>query len=337
MIPEDFQIIDSLKSNYGINIQTLTELPLGADSNAFVYRAETLEKNSYFVKLKHGDDHHIGTAILKLLHEANIQLIIPPMTTKDQQSFAHMGDLTLTVEPFIEGESGFSQNLTDEQWLTFGAGLRKVHELVVPSTIAEQLRRENFSPKLQQKIRSFYPLFESKPFGDKVSQDLLAFIKTHIKVIHQLVDRSEFYAQKCQNDSYHFVLCHADIHAGNVLIAEDSSLYIVDWDVTRHTLLAPKERDLMFIGAGICNVWNKRDEEELFYQGYGDTQINMNLLAYYRHERILEDIAEYVQLLLLSSEGGKTREVMYQHFINMFAPGCNVENARPSLFEQNLV
>lgn len=146
MIPEDFQIIDSLKINYGINIQTLTELPLGADMNAFVYRAETAEKISYFVKLKHGDDHHIGTAILKLLHQANIQLIIPPMTTKDQQSFAHMGDLTLTVDPFIEGKNGFNQNLTDDHWVTLGKGLRQVHELKVPLAIAEQLRCENFSP-----------------------------------------------------------------------------------------------------------------------------------------------------------------------------------------------
>jgi spectinomycin phosphotransferase len=105
-----------------------------------------------------------------------------------------------------------------------------------------------------------------------------------------------------------------------VLIAEDNSLYIVDWDVQRHTMLAPKERDLMFIGAGIGNVWNKHSEEALFYQGYGDTHINMNLLAYYRYERIVEDIAEYVQLLLLSTEGGENRQVMYQHFIDMFEP-----------------
>lgn len=321
--------IECLKSNYGIDIQTLSELPLGADINAAVYRAQTSEKVSYFVKIKHGHEEHISLAILKLLQLSNVQLIIPPLTTKDQQSFVHMDDLTITVYPFIEGRNGFSQSLTDEQWLTFGAGLRQVHELVVPSSIAKQLRCENFSPKLRQKLRSFYPLFEREPFGDNVSKELLAFIKTHLAVIQQLVERSELYAQKCQNDTHPFVLCHADIHAGNVLIAQDNSLYIIDWDVTKHTMLAPKERDLMFIGAGIGNVWNKRSEEELFYQGYGDTQINMNLLAYYRHERILADSVEYVEQLLLSQEGGENRAIMYQHFVNMFAPGCDVENAQP--------
>ncbi len=325
--PQDFQIIDCLKNNYGISVQALTELPLGADSNASVYRAETLEKISYFVKLKHGHEDHISLAILKWLQQSNVQLIIPPMTTKDQQSFTHMGDFTLTVYPFIEGKNGFNQNLTDDQWITLGKGLRQVHELKVPPAIAEQLRRENFSPSFRQMVRGFYPLFEGKPFGDKISQDLLAFIKTYISVIHQLVDRSEFYAQKCQHDSAPLVLCHADIHAGNVLIAEDHSLYIVDWDVTRHTMLAPKERDLMFIGAGVGNVWNKHSEEELFYQGYGDTQINMNLLAYYRHERIVEDIAEYVQQLLLSTAGGENRAIMYQHFIDMFEPEGVVDRA----------
>ena len=31
-------------------------------------------------------------------------------------------------------------------------------------------------------------------------------------------------------------------------------IYIVDWD---EPIMAPKERDLMFIGGGVANVWNK--------------------------------------------------------------------------------
>ncbi len=60
------------------------------------------------------------------------------------------------------------------------------------------------------------------------------------------------------------MLCHSDIHGGNVLIAENDALYIVDWD---EPIMAPKERDLMFIGGGIANVWNKPHEEESFLPG----------------------------------------------------------------------
>ena len=84
--------------------------------------------------------------------------------------------------------------------------------------------------------------------------------------------------------------------------------------------MAPKERDLMFIGGGVANVWNKLHEEKLFYKGYGTTEVNSTILAYYRHERIVEDIAIYSQKLLLTMDGGKDRQEMYQQFISMFEP-----------------
>jgi spectinomycin phosphotransferase len=111
------------------------------------------------------------------------------------------------------------------------------------------------------------------------------------------------------------MLCHSDIHGGNVLIDSNDSIYIVDWD---DPIMAPKERDLMFIGGGVANVWNKPHEETLFYKGYGTTEVNATILAYYRHERIVEDIAEYGQALLLTSGGGGDRLEMYKHFMWMF-------------------
>jgi len=42
-------IINSLDSVYGITITTLTFIPLGADIDASVYKAQTPERSSYFV------------------------------------------------------------------------------------------------------------------------------------------------------------------------------------------------------------------------------------------------------------------------------------------------
>ena len=95
------------------------------------------------------------------------------------------------------------------------------------------------------------------------------------------------------------------------------TIYIVDWD---EPIMAPKERDLMFIGGGVANVWNKPHEEKLFYKGYGKTEINSTILAYYRHERIVEDIAVYGHELLLTMAGGEDRPEMYKQFIGMFEP-----------------
>ncbi len=77
--------------------------------------------------------------------------------------------------------------------------------------------------------------------------------------------------------------------------------------------MAPKERDLMFIGGGVANVWNKPHEEKYFYKGYGSIEINIAILAYYRHERIVEDIALIGQQPLLTSIDDKTRIESYKH------------------------
>ena len=44
---------------------------------------------------------------------------------------------------------------------------------------------------------------------------------------------------------------------------------VIFYSITRkYKAYDPKERDLMFIGGGVANVWNKPHEETLFYKGY---------------------------------------------------------------------
>ena len=66
--------------------------------------------------------------------------------------------------------------------------------------------------------------------------------------IDHLVRRAGELALALQARPLEFVLCHSDVHAWNLLISTDGELYIVDWD---NPILAPKERDLMFIGGGV--------------------------------------------------------------------------------------
>lgn len=311
------RIIDCLNADYGIAVATLTFLSLGADMNASVYKALTHDGLAYFVKLKRGHHHDISVTLLSLLQSSGIQQIIPPIKTTHGKEAQHIDGFTLIVYPFVEGQNGFCYNLTDEQWVTLGKVLRQVHEFDVPPSIKDRIRREAYSSKWREAVRSLLGSIDGNPTGDEIALRLQAFMKKHRGAIKRLVDRAESLSQKIQEQSPEFVLCHSDIHGGNVLIDVNGALYIVDWD---DPIMAPKERDLMFIGGGVANVWNNPHEETCFYKGYGKTKINKEILAYYRHERIVEDIAVYGQELLLKAGGGEDRPEMYKQFIAMFEP-----------------
>lgn len=318
-------IIHCLNIHYGISATALTLLPLGADINASVYKAETKNNQSYFVKLKRGRRYDMSVATLALLQASGIQEIIPPIKTTHSEQTQSLNDSTLTVYPFVNGQNGFSHILTDNQWITLGKVLRQLHEIDIPPSIKNLIRKEAYSDKWRKAVRLLYAYVDSDLSGDEVALRLQAYMKEQRAVILHLVDRAEALSQKIQEQSPEFVLCHSDIHGGNVLIDENGSIFIVDWD---DPIIAPKERDLMFIGGGVANVWNKPYEEEIFYKGYEKTEINKTILAYYRHERIVEDIAEYGQALLLTEDGGEEdRLEMYKHFKDMFEPNGVVDIA----------
>lgn len=236
-----------------------------------------------------------------------------------------MDSFTLTVFPFIEGKNGFERTLHDSQRHTLGKVMRKIHEMDVPLPIRSMVRQESYSPKWREAVRALYKYIDSEPRGgDEIAVKTRAFMKDHAEIIHRLVDRAEQLCQKVQCQLPEFVLCHSDLHGGNILMDKQDNLYIVDWDAP---IMAPKERDLMFIGGGVANVWNKPQEEKLFYEGYGNIEINTEILAYYRHERIVEDIALYGQQLLLSTTGGQDRMEAYEQFIAQFEPNGVVEIA----------
>jgi spectinomycin phosphotransferase len=84
----------------------------------------------------------------------------------------------------------------------------------------------------------------------------------------------------------------------------------------------------MFIGAGLGFTGHTvESEQELFFRGYGATQVDPFALAYYRYERIVQDIAAYSEQLLASVEGGEDREQSYQYFLSNFLPGGTIDLA----------
>ncbi len=200
------------------------------------------------------------------------------------------------ITSFVEGWDGFEIKLSERQWLDFGAALKGIHTVNLPFDLKRRLRIETYSPKWRDKVKAFLVRIDNETFAEPTAAKLAAFLQVKQAEIFNVVGRAEALGLILQRRSLEFVLCHYDIHAGNILVDLKGKLYIVDWD---NPILAPKERDLMFIGGGIGGVWNTAEETALFYQGYGQTEIDPIALVYYRYERIIEDIAVYCEQLLV--------------------------------------
>ena len=77
----------------------------------------------------------------------------------------------------------------------------------------------------------------------------------------------------------------------------------------------------MFIGAGIGGAWNCADESPAFYRGYGPANVDAEAIAYYRCERIVEDVAVYCDRLLLpGGDEGAERARSLQRLVSAFRP-----------------
>jgi len=318
------QIQEYLELFYGLNASTINKLPLGADLDAVVYKAQTEDGYAYFVKVKRGQQDNIGPSILQFLHNAGVHHICPSINTLTGQTTLNVANFSIMVFPYITGQDGFNRDLTESQWYEFGKALRQIHDAKVDPLTQSKIRKEYYSSQYREEVRALYDHIKLTSHNDHAANIFISLLLEHKEAIHQIVDRSEHLAKDAQVKSAPLVLCHSDIHAGNILINTQENLTIVDWD---DPIMAPKEQDLMFIGGGVGNVWNKPFEIELFYKGYGEIDINKMLLAYYRFERINKDIAEYGRELLLTPQGGKERIKWCENFEAQFAPQGVVEIA----------
>ena len=132
----------------------------------------------------------------------------------------------------------------------------------------------------------------------------------------QLLERTEELLKGIEKQKLHYCLCHADIHAGNIFISENAEWYIVDWDTL---IFAPKERDLMFIGAGVAGKWNTKEEENYFYYGYGGREcVDQKIIDYYRCARIIEDIVEFYDLFFKEGTQEKNQRTILEIVGSMF-------------------
>lgn len=314
----DEKIVACLQAAYGMAVGQVAFLPLGVDVNAAVYRADAQNGAAYFVKVRRGPFDETAVILPKLLSDQGVAQIIPPLPTNTGRLWATLDEFKVILYPFIDGGNGYDVALTDTHWRTLGTALKRIHTTTFPATLISALAQETYAPQWRTSVKNFLAQTAAATFTEPVAQQTAQLLQRNRVTILELVARTEQLRQQLQTEPLAYTVCHTDLHAGNFLIDRQGIFYIVDWDAP---LWAPKERDLMFAGAGLGGSWlTPAAEETFFYQGYGPTAINQAALAYYRYERIIQDIAAYCEQLLLTDEGGEDRPQAFHYLASNFLP-----------------
>ncbi len=325
---KDEEIIACLRDAYGLTIDKVFFLPLGADFNTAVYRVTTNNGSDYFLKLRSGKFLEASVSVPKYLADLGIKQVIPPLATKTGQLWANLEPFKAILYPYIEGRNGVEAKLSRDQWAQFGAAIKKLHSTDIPASITKDVSRETFSSKWRETVKAFLMRIDNEVFEEPVAVKMALFLKSKSSEILKIIEQTEALAITIQKQPLEYLLCHADMHGWNLFVDKEKALYIVDWDTL---IFAPVERDLMFIGAGIWDSGLTPDEEaSLFYKGYGQTKITQDAMAYYRFERIIQDIGDYCEYIFLSDEGGDDRMQCFEHLQPVFMPNGAIERAYDS-------
>jgi spectinomycin phosphotransferase len=122
-----------------------------------------------------------------------------------------------------------------------------------------------------------------------------------------------------------FVPCHGDVHTHNLLVEPGGAVRVIDWD---EALVAPPERDLMFVMGSPIGLAPGAREVALFGAGYGPLDVDPERLAYYHVDWAVQDIAGYAEQALLDDIGPESRAYALERFLSIFEPGGEAEVAQ---------
>ena len=306
-----------LQEWYGLYPVMLEFLPLGHDYDAGVYRAMSEQGIAYLLKATSRSLYEPRCLVPRYLYDQGITSVVAPIVTRSGALWTKLGDWTVIVYPFIEGDSSLT-GMTNEQWREVGAIFKRIHQMRFPPEGFSSLRKETFdATEYVRWVRVFETQhLDARHDGNNSSRALRASWVAHESTIHTAVTSLEKLAEALQRRSEPYVICHADLHASNLIRNRAGGVFVIDWD---DVMLAPKERDFIFV---------RRPYADAFWEGYGRNEIDWTLLSYYLWERVVQDLIEDTRNVCFRDDlAEETRAHIAQEFHEYLEGGSNLNAA----------
>jgi spectinomycin phosphotransferase len=317
-----------LRQAWGVKVDAVAFLPVGEDDAAWAFDVRGHAGERYFLKVRRGPVKPAAVLVPRHLRERGLREVVAAVPTTGGAPWHEADGYALLLYPFVEGGTGAACGMSDAQWIAYGAFVRALHRVELPGELAALVPEETYRPAWTATARSLADLVRRPDHPDPWQRELAGCWQAHAGEIASLVRRTEELAPVAAGYGLPHVLCHADAHTHNVLVGDADAITMVDWD---DAIRAPRERDLSFVlsgGLGVVPVTER--QEALFRQGYGEPEIAWPVLAYYRYDWAVQDVAGYAARVFDGDLGEETRAHAVAVFRGLFEPGDEVEIALAS-------
>ena len=281
---------------WSVHVTELAFMPVGLDGHAWAYRVETSDGRCYFLKVRRGDFTPAAVLLPRFLRAQGLRQVVAPLDLPEGGTGRGFGDYRLLLYPFHDGGSLWGRGLTDRQWIEYGEFLSRLHRVTPSAEVAAFVPAETYRSSAGERLRTLG--------GQASTSEVLGdFWDRYGAALRRLAETVDELKSRVTRGRH--VICHADIHPGNLIADGDGPLHVVDWDAP---ILAPRERDLMFVYSadfGDHPINGRR--AELFREGYGALEPDPVLLSYYRSERHLDDVAVFLGSILSPEASAEAR------------------------------
>ena len=315
------ELASALRRAYGVEAQEYQFIP-GYDFDAASYEVATRGGGGpVFLKVHFTPPAIAPLEVARALADAGINVVAPRPTLAFGLTHP-MDGRHLVLYPYVEGRNAMVAGMTEDQWRAFGAALRAVHDSPVGERFVGRLPDEDFALDSSAVVRRALEMAKRPVRGSPVIARLVEFLGDHNDQIEAMLRRADELRRLLPKRRLPRCLCHADAHGANVLVADDGRVLLVDWD---GAMLAPRERDLLFVvGSRIANTVEPH-EEAWFFEGYGSVDVDREAIVYYRYERIFQDLGVDATSVLAARTDAASAEAQVTLIEGNFGPGGMVE------------
>jgi len=317
-------LIAVLEREYGIAIRALHFYP--TDFTGYNYVVECLEGERYFLKLRVESERQsyvAGSAEFHLaltdqLFTSGILSQIPhPLKTRRGDLQAGYGDYRLALYNFISGRTVGFDGVTGQVKARLARLVGVLHRSISTLKLTN-LFVERFQAVFAEDLIAMLAGLEAIGPGEREGKWSLreTLLPRRSQILAYLLRLKELQREVVSINKPQ-VVCHTDLHGGNLLVDDSGNLFIMDWE---NAMIAPPEHDLFFF-AGEDDFW------EVFWPNYKSEfsagTLDSRLLGFYCYRRGLEDLSEFMARIL-SGDGDEARDLADLHWI----PGCVDELAQ---------